>query len=444
MLSFLKNKARSQKEWKKQTIEYASAINEYVKRGLIEGWDNVGEEPKSEGREKFVPELLDAIKKANKSGDFDNLRNDWPLAHAPLIEKLEENGQSIPCVVLLDDGRIIARIGSSYQDGYVLEIDDANTKRVNGINFFGRSPCRKYFAYTTSKGVKVTKGWLGEQSTFCLYPNGTEGISDEFEVKPFDSSPRPTQLIPFPDGRRVLFVSSDGVFVLEEEGAIRLLPTEDDIEEYFEWSLSDYPDDDLTVDLSMEHGAVSIDGKYIAVGSQDSTHLVFNDEYQLISNIGNISEYPHFALFDDQSKYLALNSCHFYNGVTIVVDTSMLNGFKTEPYDNDPRTPAVETGARVYAGAYRNDEFIIGDASGYIRAFDINGNQHWQHFIGSSVGDIDISNDGSTLVCSTYAGFISILKMDQGKNEAYEIGNSGHTEIRRWLVWKNEEAPLRW
>ena len=444
MFGFLKKKKRGQEQWKEQTITYAKAINEFVEVGLRDGWDNVGEEPNSEGREKFVLELLEAIRSANKSNTLDVLREEWPLAHAPLIDKLEESGQSISTLAILDDGRIIARIGTEYQEGYVLEIDGLTTKKVDGVDLFGRSPCRRFFAYTTSSGVKITDGWLGQQVAQCSYPNGAEDIPDGFDVKPFENPPTPSQLIPFPDGKRVLFVSSEGIFVLEETRAVRLLPTINDLKEQFEWSLKDYPDDELTIGLSMEHGAVSPDGKFIAVGSQDSTHIVFNDKYKKIADIGNMSEYPHYALFDRNSSYLVLNSCHFYNGATIGVSTAILDGLNTEAYEKDSRTPIIEGGARVYAGAHREDEFIIGDASGYIRAFDSEGNQRWQHFIGSSVGDIDVSPDGSLMVCSTYAGFISIFKMDQGQSAPYEIGNGGHTEYRRWLVWKNEDSPLAW
>ena len=59
-------------------------------------------------------------------------------------------------------------------------------------------------------------------------------------------------------------------------------------------------------------------------------------------------------------------------------------------------------------------------------------------------GDIDVSLDGSLMVCSTYAGSISIFKMDQGQSAPYEIGNGGHAEYRRWLVWKNEHSLLAW
>lgn len=66
---------------------------------------------------------------------------------------------------------------------------------------------------------------------------------------------------------------------MEEENAVRLLPTEEDMREHFKWLQDEYPDDALEMSLDMEHGAVSPDGKYIVVGSQDSSHLIFNDNY---------------------------------------------------------------------------------------------------------------------------------------------------------------------
>ncbi len=92
----------------------------------------------------------------------------------------------------------------------------------------------------------------------------------------------------------------------------------------------------------------------------------------------------------------------------------------------------------------RRDEFIIGDAAGYIRAFDTEGTYRWQHFIGSSIGDIDISADGLRLAVSTAAGFLSIIRLDAGCQAPHQIGNGNHLEERRWNFWKDEPAPLIW
>lgn len=444
MISLFKSKKDLQKEWKTKTITYAKAINTFVAKGIAEGWDQAGPEPKENISENLLPHLLNAIKEANAKGELEKLRIDWPLAHAPLIPILEKKGQSICPVCLLDDGTIVARIGTSYEDGCVVEIRDRIVKKVNEFKFFGRSPNREYFAYTTAEGVKITEGWKGSQVALCLYPTGLEDMPDGFIANGFDDPPNPTQLIPFPDGKRVLFVSAEGIFVLSETSAKRLLPTFEAMKNHFEWLKEKYPDDELSLDLSMEHGAVSQDGNWIAIGSQDSKHLVFDSNLNLVAQVGHLSEYPHYALFSSTSDMIAFNSCHFYNGITIGVPTSLLPGLETEAYESDERLPVLDEMARVYAGVYRNDEYIIGDASGYLRAFDKEGNARWHHFLGSSVGDIDVSKDGKTLVCSTYAGFLSILKLDTGYSEDYEIGNGGHTETRRWLFWKGEPRPYIW
>ncbi|MFT6910405.1 MAG: hypothetical protein ACJAS1_007134 [Oleiphilaceae bacterium] len=156
-----------------------------------------------------------------------------------------------------------------------------------------------------------------------------------------------------------------------------------------------------------------------------------------------MSEYPHYALFSNDGSVVALNSCHFYNGITIGLKTSLLTGIKTDAYEENDKTTVLEEMSRVYAGASRQDEMIIGDASGYIRAFGLDGERKWEHHIGSSVGDIDISEDGKTLICSTYAGFLSIVSLDTNNRAQYEIGSGSHHEWRRWIFWKNQQ-PLIW
>ncbi|WP_250565149.1 hypothetical protein [Adonisia turfae] len=175
-----------------------------------------------------------------------------------------------------------------------------------------------------------------------------------------------------------------------------------------------HADDELSLDLSMEHGTLSKDGHLIAVGAQNSCHLVFDAQLNLISEIGPHSEYPHYALFSADGRMVAFNACHFYNGTTIGILTDALKGMKTDFYEEDNRIAQLEDGARVYAGVSHQDEFIVGDASGYIRAFSIAGDFRWQLFIGSAISSMDLSSDGKTLVVSTYAGFLSIIQLGAG------------------------------
>jgi WD40 repeat protein len=431
------------KKWRENSRQYVEAINAFVERGMTMGWDKVGEEPE-DNRQAMANDVIDAVRRANQRGNLRDLRERFPPAYIPFVDLLEENGQSLEPIALLPDGRIVLRIGTPYEDGRVVVISDTSIVDVPGIITFGRSPDRLYFAVAKTTGVEILDGWQGPKVCDLAWPTGLEGAPDGYNVQPFEGVPTVTKLIPFPDGERVLLVSSGGIFVLTRERAVRVHPDAKSLKEHFDWLKTEYPDDPLEIHIDMEHGAVSPNGKLIAVGSQDSSHIVYNDKYEQVGDIGNLSEYPHYAIFSTDNEMIAFNSCHFYNGATVGVPTSLLPGLRTKAYELDKRLVHLEDGARVYAGVYRNDEFIIGDASGYLRAFDKSGKFRWQHFIGSSVGDIDTSADGKQLLVTTYAGFLCILDMDTGEKDPFAISTATHRERRRWLFWKKEPKPLMW
>jgi hypothetical protein len=421
------------RRWRQESQRYASAINAFVAHGLKVGWENVSESEPKDARERMAQAVLGAVRRANKVGSIEGLRERFPPAHGPFLEALEENGQSLPVVLLLDDGRIAARIGAPYEQGRVVVINDRKLEWLpREIVTVGRSPNRKYFAVARESGVTIHRAWEGPITQSLRWPTGKEGVPRALKVKPIKDAPIVSRLIPFDDGSRALLVSPVGIFVLAPDRAVRLLPTEREMQEHFEH-------------LSMEHGAISPDGRFVACGYQSSLHYVFDaNTLSIVGEIGPVSEYPHYAAFSSNGTLIAFNSCHFYGGITIGVPTSLLPGLKTEPYEDDDRLVQLEEESRVYAAIFRGNEFVIGDASGYLRAFDVTGRFRWQHFIGSTVGDIDVSLDEKVLVVTTYAGFLSIIDMDTGTTDPFAISTTTHRERRRWLFWKKEPHPLIW
>ncbi|CAM4084087.1 hypothetical protein CCOS865_02613 [Pseudomonas reidholzensis] len=437
------DKQHAQQQWQQAVSAYAQAINHYVAQGRAHGWDNL-EEPAAPTTEHLLPAWQAALQAINQPGidepQCQAFRAAWPPAHQPLLPLLEQHGQGIANVLLLDDGSLLARIGMPYDKGQVVRIEGRSVTPVIGVEHFGRCPQRRYFALANAECVRITDGWGGPQVARLAWPHGLEGLPPGYPFEPFDLPPTPTSLVPFPDGQRVLLVSSEGIFVLASDGATRLLRDEQSI---LEDLVEGIDPDDIALGLSMEHGAVSADGRLIAVGDQCTRHLVFDEHLQRVAEIGPGGEYPHFALFNRRGDHLLLNACHFYNGGTLGVKTADLPGLDTEYYSDDPRTPLVEDGARVYAGVAREGEYIIGDAHGYLRAFAEDGSEHWQHYLGSTISAMDISADGRTLVAASYAGFISVIALDSGRPD-WQIGTGEHGEVRRWLFWKGLDKPLAW
>ncbi len=432
-----------QQQWQSAVLDYARQVNRYVELGLSQGWDGL-KEPQLVATEHLLPALLEALQAANETNTdasiHATLRTDWPPAHLPLVPLLDNQAQAISALALLDDSSLLARVGSAYERGRLVHIHGSQWHDVIGIDFFGRCPARRYFAFARASGISVHDGWNGPQVAQFTWPTGLEGLPADAGFEALEHPPVPTALIPFPDGQRVLLVSSDGIFVLAKETTTRLLPRPADIREDLRRGT---PADDINLGLSMEHGAISADGRWIAVGEQCGGHLVFDSDLQQVAEVGPAGEYPHFALFNSRSDRLILNACHFYNGATLSVSVADLPGLRTDFYSDDERTPVVQDGARVYAGVSRGDTFIVGDAYGYLRAFDDLGNERWQHFIGSTICAMDLSANGNTLAVSSYAGFVCLIDLDAGR-PAWQIGTGEHHERQRWLFWKGQSKPLLW
>lgn len=108
------------RRWRDESKQYVSAINDFVRRGLKEGWENIDDEEPKDTRQPMAEAVIEAVRRANQAGDIDDLHERFPRAHSPFWEMLEKNGQDLPVAVLLNDGRIIMRIGAPYESGQVV------------------------------------------------------------------------------------------------------------------------------------------------------------------------------------------------------------------------------------------------------------------------------------------------------------------------------------
>jgi hypothetical protein len=139
-----------------------------------------------------------------------------------------------------------------------------------------------------------------------------------------------------------------------------------------------------------------------------------------------------------------LNSCHFYNGITIGVPTINIHGLKIEAYTEDNRYTVIDDDCRVYVAVATSDYYILGDAVGYIKAFNKEGKKLWRYFLGSTITGMTISEDEKTLWVGACTGIIHKLKLDTGQRDNHTIGNGNHYEEFRMIFWKNEPQPLIW
>jgi len=182
----------------------------------------------------------------------------------------------------------------------------------------------------------------------------------------------------------------------------------------------------------------------LLAGWQGSKHLAFDASGNQIASVGPFCDYPCYAWFNTDGSVAAFNACLMYGGTSVGVSVSDLPGLDTDFFEKDHKIHLLEDDSRVYAAVARDDEFIIGDANGYLRAFDLQGGFRWQHFIGGTITALDLSLDKHRLAVATRAGFLCVLRLDTGRRDPFTIGTASHKEVERLLFWKQEERILRW
>jgi hypothetical protein len=425
--------------WCTSSRAYVAAVNDHIRR-CNRGEDS-GEEP-TDDRGELAEAVLAVVREANQSfratGDravIAELRRRFPPAHEPFLPHLKRH--AIPVynpvwdrqdVVFAAIGRPGPRRGTARiaLDGKV----GFNRKQV----LLARSLRREHGLVALHDKIEIIVGPGTYRTLPVPPPSSVDGVID------IDAKRRPPTYLDaaiLPGGSGALVVMPYGVFICDERRARRLFPDQSAVEAQFrERERWDFP---------MIHASLSPDGQHVAVGWQDSPHLVLTLDGEVVSSFGPASAYAHHATFTPDGKTLLASSCHLRNGVTMAVALDAIRGEQLPKADDrkDPRFRPVEWGITLTASRFIGDLFVVGDRNGYLRAYSLDGDYRWEHFCGSSVLGLDLAPDGRRLVVSTAAGYVQILALDTGDPDPFQIGTSTHRELARFVYWYGDEG-MRW
>jgi hypothetical protein len=416
---FKKNKPDIQKEWNTKGEIYAREINLMVEFGEEKGWENwKGKEPLDK-REHLSTEVIRQLKQANIEKKVEYFRENFPPSHSPIISFLEKQAQSIEQLHFINEQKIVFLTGTAYQkrQAYILN-NDQTLALDKDIEAIGKSKQNNIFAVAFKNKVSTFKGWEGEVlNEFILDKTANLGI---------------TELIPFNDGSKIVIVTSEGIFLVtkNEEKLIHPLNVENE--------------EGWTSNIDMENATISNDNKFIVVGDQCFDHRILDSNGNTLGNIGPQSSYPHFCLFTKDDSQLITNSCHFYNGITIGINSDKINGVNIEAYTESEDYSLIDEEMRVYVGLATKNYYILGDAYGNLNAIDKNGKKIWRHFLGSTISGMAISDDEETLWVGSSSGMLHKLILGKGTRDNHTIGNGNHYEEFRLLIWKNEPQIWKW
>lgn len=408
-----------QSTWNSVGHSYARYMNTMIESGELQVRDNWNGAIPADQRHEMALEVLSLLKKANKAGSVELFRAQFPPSYAPFINIIQEQGQSIENLCHIHDKTIAFVIGTAYEKrrAYLLN-GKTVVKLADTIVSIGKSPQNGIFAIANNNAVITYKGWEGEKI---------------FEFKlPLVKDLAISQVIPFNDGLSVVLISSEGIYLLSTRGNSKIHP------------VNDSNNQDWNAYIDMEHAALSHDNTFIALGDQCSAHRILNRYGQEIAAIAPQSTYPHFALFSKDEQQVLLNSCHFYNGTTIGIPTGDIHKFQTDATTENYNHTVIDKNSRVYTAIATSDYYILGDAGGYIKAYDKEGKNLWSYFLGDTIISLAISDDEKTLWVASCSGMIHALTLNAGQRDNHTIGTGNHYEEFRVILWKNELQPLIW
>lgn len=166
------------------------------------------------------------------------------------------------------------------------------------------------------------------------------------------------------------------------------------------------------------------------------------------AQVGHASEYPHHACFSHDAKWVALNSCHFYNGATVAADVAALHGVTTEAYQPDPRAREINDYFRVYAATWLPDgalpqgqpAFALAGSS-ILTLVTPEGVEQGELMFGSSASGLDYCPASRTLVLGSFSGFLHFL--DVSLTDPAGLGWQPPRETKRWCFLPGR-LPLQW
>lgn len=415
---------------------------------------------------EMAQSVLAQVVALNKEGRQAEARSLFDPTLTPFAPMMEESERGLGFCAILGADEFLVQQGTYYQDMSTWRIKGDEVSRVPTLSAFSWSRNRQWFLSVSQDGEIALSRTYGAQPSEVIpplpgaafFPAGLpDDLLDAYET--LGENHQYTHVSVSDDGQKVLLADPERgvVLVFKHQGRWRTQPIypamslglEDQMREFLQ------EDEEFRVDLDMLHATLSPDGRFVAFGTQYYGHYLIDvsapDKPVQYAHLGHLSEYPHDACFDDRSEVVALNSCHFYNGVTFSSLVSKVAGLETAPWGEHPTQTIINTYLRVYAsgfvpasaGGVDGGGFLLA-GSGFANCVSPAGKVRWELETGSSAGGVDICPETGLALVSSYSGMLHLLDLSRRQEPVISTGYNAPHELRRWVFWDQLEQPIAW
>lgn len=416
--------------------------------------------------------VLGAALELQSAGKSEAIREQFDAAYTPFFELIKKTNRSLGFVTILGPDEVLVRRGSPWQkDAVTLHLYGNDSSEVDDVLGVCRSDNREQMVVARAAGLEFhgrggVAALAGAPQASLAWP-AWQDLSPRWLVEGQswavpEGAPHVEQLAVSDDGMRAVVSCYRQAILLAsrhaDEPDWRLL-WPDARPEHQGWE----PDDDVEWHTGdMTHVAISADGTRLALGCQDSAHVLLqieDGEVVPYATVGPLSEYPHFACFSGDGEHTALNSCHFYNGATISFGWKGNRGLTLPGYEQHEQAPLLDGSLRVYAARWLDRgvaQALVGNdakaqglfllaGNGIMRGYGATGGLGFVQGFGSSAGSMDFCPETRRIAVASYSGMVHLYDSDQDELPGRIDGDRPRRELIRWLTWEHlPNGPLRW
>ena len=277
----------------------------------------------------------------------------------------------------------------------------------------GSSHDKQYLAFAYDDRLEIEHG--GERMRLA-YPTAFHHAADRLPTALGRGRAMAVESVRvLPNGRDVLLVSAEGIFVVGTGGAQRLYPLDATLDEY----VAEHAEDTLRIAMHFGNADVDASGTRIACGGMFRRGIMAGlAMYRLVDGkwtLENTSQddafFPAQAVFHRTRPHVAFAATLYaslHNDLTNTTFRIDLDDLAPGPIESFGGGISRERG-RVQAIASFGNGFLLGFDNGYVRWMGVEDNTQLLGYVyvGGSIYDIDVAADGQSFVVASDAGLVS-------------------------------------